>query len=162
MRTGLVLLHAAPGVAGVLAGLLSLSPPRPDDGRHHWRRLYVACVTVLIVGMVALIVYDWTDLDAAARVTFTGLAGLAAVMGWRLWLAHREASAQRTGWQRRYVDHVYFTYVTLWIGLLIVPALNTPMPQVAVPIVVLAVLTTGHVLLKRYKREVLSQDPRPT
>ncbi|NDL60245.1 hypothetical protein [Phytoactinopolyspora mesophila] len=162
MRTALVILHAAPGVAGVLTGLLALSPPRPDDGRRRWRDLYVGCIAILIVGMVALVVYDWAELDTAARVAFAGLGGLAAIMGFRLWRAHREASDQPHGWQRRYIDHVFFTYVSLWIGLLIVPALNTPAPQVAVPIVVLAVLGTGHVLLTRYKRGVLSHDAQPT
>lgn len=152
MRTALVILHAAPGVAGLMAGLLAVPPPRPADGRTWWRRLYALCVAVLLGGLVVLLAYDWADLDPAARLAFTGLAGLGAVMAVRLVLARRAAGTGAAGWQRRYVDHVAFTYISLWVGFLVVPALNTAWPQVAVPVVVVAVVGAGSVLASRYRR----------
>ena len=154
MRTTLVMLHALPGVIGLLAGVLSLRPPRPDDNRRPWRLIYGACVATLIAGLVGLLAYDWRDLDVVARIAFTGLLALAAVMGYRLHRARREAADRTAGWQGRYVAHVYFTYVSLWAGFLVVPALALPMPQVAVPLVVAAVLVTGSVLVGRYRRRL--------
>lgn len=152
MRTVLVLLHAVSGVIGLVTGLWAMSPPRPGDGRRRWRQTYMACIGTLIVGLVALVLYDWRDLEAAARIAFSGLAGLAAVMAYRMWRAHREASMREGDWQRRYVSHVYFTYISLWVGVLIVPAVNSSVPQLAVPVVIVAVLAAGHVLITRYQR----------
>lgn len=158
MRTALVLLHAVPGVVGLLAGLLALSPPRPADRRHRWRQLYAVCIGVLLAGMVALVGYDWPELDTAARVAFTGLVGLGVVMAYRLWRAYQQARQdpppQQPQWRERYLGHVYFTYVSLWIGFLVVPALSFPLPQLTIPAAALAVLVTGHLLLNRYRRRL--------
>ena len=72
----------------------------------------------------------------------------------RLLLARRAARTAATGWQRRYVDHMAFTYISLWVGFLVVPAVNTAWPQVAIPVVVVVVVVTGSVLASRYKRRV--------
>lgn len=155
-----MLLHAAPGVVGLVAGLLALPPPQPGARRRGWRVLYAVCVAMLVAGIVALIIQDWPTLDPAARVVFLGLLGLGLVMGVRLWLAHRLYATGVPRWQERYVGHVYFTYVSLWIGFLIVPALATPLPQVAVPLAVVVVLGVGHVLLTRYRRQRGWAQPR--
>lgn len=154
MRTVLVILHATPGVVGLVAGLLAFAPPRPGDGRRWWRRLYAVCIAVLLAGLVVLIAYDWSDLDSVARLAFAGLAALGAVMATRLVLARRAVQRGGDDWRRRYIAHVYFTYIALWIGLLIVPAINSPWPQFAVPVVVVACLAIGAVLVSRYQRRV--------
>ncbi|MGH8776483.1 MAG: hypothetical protein ACRDWI_15405 [Jiangellaceae bacterium] len=166
MRTGLVLLHVTAGVVGLVAGLPSMSPPRPGDGRSRWRLLYLWCVVLLLAGLVGLVVHDWADLDAVARLAFGGLAGLGLAMVIRLLLAWRAAGDGTDGTDGsdgadgsdgrpgRYVGHVYFTYVSLWIGFLIVPAINSPIPQVAVPAVVVLVLAVGSWLVSRYKRRL--------
>lgn len=154
MRTALVILHAAPGVAGLVAGLQAIPPPRTGDGRTWWRRIYALCVAVLLGGLTVLLVYDWADLEPTGRLAFTGLAGLGAVIAIRLLLARRAARTGAIGWQRRYVDHLVFTYISLWVGFLVVPAINTAWPQVAIPVVVVAVVIAGSVLASRYKRRV--------
>src|SRR5690606_19911030 len=123
MRTVLVFVHAVPGVVGLVAGLLALPPPAPGAPRRGWRLLYAACVAALVAGIVALIIRDWPTLEPVVRVVFLGLLGLGLVMGVRLWLAHKLYATGAPRWQERYVGHVYFTYVSLWIGFLIVPAL---------------------------------------
>ena len=155
MRTVLVVLHVAPGVVGLLAGLFALRPPRSGDGQTYWRRLYAGCVGALPVGLILLIAFDWSSLDGTGRLVFVGLAGLGVVMVGRLALAWRAARSGRAGWQERYIGHVFFTYVSLWVGFLIVPALNSPAPVVAVMLVVVTVPIVGIVLLSRYKRRSL-------
>lgn len=154
LRTVLVIIHASAGVAGLLVGLPSLAPD-PATSRTWLRRLYAACIAVLLASMVSMIAVDWGQLETGARIAFGGLAGLGAVMVYRLRCAHREARVQDVGWQLRYIGHVYFTYISLWVGFLIVPALNLPSPQLAAPLVVAATLTTGHMLIARYQRRVL-------
>jgi len=154
LRNVLVVLHAGSGIAGLLAGLWAMSPPRPDDGREWVRRLYPACLATLFVTLIAMIVVDWSDLDSGGRIAFVALAGLAAFLLWRLVLAERESRTRSAGWQQRYVSHVYFTYVSLWIGFLILPALNSPIPFVLAPLAVAVVLVVGGVLVGRYKRQL--------
>jgi hypothetical protein len=106
--------------------------------------------------MVVLVTIDWNDLEVGSRVAFGALTGLGAVMAYRMARAYREASARQQKWQHRYIDHVYFTYISLWEGFVILPALNLPLPQLSVPLVAVAVLLIGHALIARYKARVLS------
>lgn len=153
IRTLLVSLHAGGGVAGLLLGLWLLAPAAAD--RRRWLRLgYWLCLTVLVGTLVPLIALDWPDLPTGARVGFLALLGLAGVMVYRLARAEHERRTRAGGWDGRYVDHVYFTYVALWIGFLIVPALNLPLPAVSAPLTGVAVLAVGNVLLAAYKRRL--------
>ncbi len=74
----------------------------------------------------------------------------------RLARASREASRREPRWQDRYVSHVYFTYISLWEGFVILPALNLPLPQLSVPAVAIAVLLIGHALIARYRARILA------
>ncbi len=156
MRTFLVVVHASAGVGGLLAGLPSLAPPRPSDNRGWVRRLYLLFVLILLGSMAALIAIDWTDLDMSARIAFGALSGLGAVMAFRIFRAEREASQQTANWQERYIGHVYFTYISLWEGFVILPALDLPLPQVTVPLVAIGVLAIGHFLIARYRARVFA------
>lgn len=155
LRTLLVSIHAGAGIGGLIAGLPTLSPRFAVSKRRTWVRwLYAVCVAALLASMVALVVVDWPHLELGARVAFAGLTVLGAVIATRLALAHRETQARRDQWQSRYVDHLYFTYISLWIGFLIVPALNTTFPHVAVPLTVLTTLLVGHALITRLKKRL--------
>lgn len=156
LRTILVVIHASSGVGGLVTGLAALSPPRPADNRGWLRRLYLLCIAILLASLVALVAIDWNGLDTGSRVAFSALTALGAVMAYRITRAYRLASAQGANWQERYIGHVYFTYISLWEGFVILPALNLPLPQVSVPVVAIAVLLIGHALIARYKARVLA------
>jgi hypothetical protein len=160
IRTVLVTLHAAAGIGGLVTGLAALSPPKGRDVRNWLRRLYVIFIVILLASMVVLVTIDWNGLDTTARISFAALIGLGAVMAYRLVRARSEALVQRGAWERRYVDHVYFTYISLWEGFVILPALNLPMPQLSVPLVAIAVLLIGHALISRYKAHMFVEVNR--
>jgi uncharacterized protein YacL len=157
MRTALVILHAAPGLLALAAGIPALSP-RPSTVMRWLRHVYTACVAVLVAGLVILLIYDWPDLDTAPRVAFAGLTLLAGVIVYRLWRSYVEDARRREGWQTRYVDHVYFTYVSMWIGLFVVPLLGRPLPHITIPVMIVVVLVIGHVLLTAYKRRLTKDE----
>lgn len=154
-HTLLIFIHAGAGVGGLFFGFASLSPPRPEDGKLLLRRLYLLCIAVLLASLVVLIAMDWSTLDAGSRIAFCGLGALGAVMAYRLTRAQQQARAQGVALPGRYVGHIYFTYISLWVGFLIMPALNLPTPQISAPLVVVAVLLTGHVLIGRYQKRPL-------
>ncbi len=154
VRSVLVAIHIAAGLGGLAAGLATLAPPAPSDERRWVRQIYLACILTLFVSLVGMIAVDWAGLDVAARFTFSALAVLAAVMIYRLARARGEASTREAGWKERYINHVAFSYIALWEGFVILPALNLPLPQVSVPVVAIGVLGIGHTLIGRYKARV--------
>jgi hypothetical protein len=139
----------------LVVGLAVFPPPNTKGGRQHWWRIiYAGLLVVLTVSLLALIATDWTGLETGSRLAFTGLAILAGVMLTRIYLAHRLVSSRDPGWERPYVSHVYFTYVSLWVGFAIIPALRSPAPGLWIPIAVIGVLAAGRTLVHAYERRI--------
>ncbi len=161
-RELLVAIHAGSGLAGLIAGLAVFRPPSIRGGRPRlWRIIYGGLLVILVVSLVALIVKDWAGLETGTRFAFSGLAILAGVMLVRLAVGHRLVSTRASGWERGYVSHVYFTYISLWVGLAIVPAVRSANPGLWIPVAVVAVLAAGRTVLNRYKRRIeLASTPR--
>lgn len=157
LRDVLVIIHASAGITGLLTGLAAIPPLAPRNRLRLLRQLYPVCVGVLLASLIALLVVDWPTLETGARLAFGGLAGLGAVMAIRGGLAVRESTRQAPGWEGRYIAHVYFTYIALWVGFLVLPALRLPYPQVSAPLVVVATLAVGHVLVTKYRRRVITE-----
>ena len=154
-REILVAIHAGAGIIGLIVGLAVFPPPATNRGRLGiWRMVYGGLLVVLFGSLIALIVTDWTGLETGSRLAFSGLAILAGVMLVRIYLAHRLAVNRGQGWERRYVNHVYFTYISLWVGFAIVPALRSPAPGLWIPVAVVGVLTAGTVLAHSYQRRI--------
>lgn len=155
MSTVLVVIHVVAGILGLVTGCVAIRPVASRSLR--WLRgLYPLCLATLLASMAVLIGIDWAGLETGARVAFSGLAALGVVMAYRMTRALQESRSRRRGWEGRYVAHVYFTYIAVWVGFLVLPALNLPLPQVSVPFVVLVVLGSGHVAVTRYRRRALA------
>jgi hypothetical protein len=154
MRDVLVAIHAGAGIAGLVIGLVVIAPPRSADSRRSIRLLYLLCLAALLASLVVLVATDWSGLDATARTVFTGLTGLGGVMAYRILSAQRLVKTRGPGWETRYVGHIYFTYISLWVGFVIVPALRTDHPQIWIPVAVVGVLGVGALLIDRYKKRI--------
>lgn len=154
MREVLVAIHAGAGIAGLLLGLGVFPLPQPVRKRILARVSYGAALAVLVGSLIVLVVTDWPGLETGARIAFSGLTGLGGLMIYRYFLANRLATSREPGWERRYVGHVYFTYVSLWVGFAIVPALRSPLPGLWIPVAVVAVLSLGAVLVHAYERRI--------
>ncbi len=150
--------HVAGGVLGLLIGLFAFHPPLTRQFRLGLRRVYAAALVVLAVFLVAIVAVDWSSFGATPRVVFSGLIGLATVILIRLFLALRLAWQQPAGWQIPYVNHIYFTYVSLWEGFFIVGLIDLGAPGWLVGAVAVGVLIVGGVLVNIYKRGIA---PRP-
>ncbi|MCI0544417.1 MAG: hypothetical protein L0Z49_08235 [Actinobacteria bacterium] len=154
-REALVAIHASSGILGLVVGLVVIPPPATGRGRPLlWRAVYGVVLVVLFVSLLALIVTDWNGLETGSRLAFSGLAVLAGFMLIRIYLAHRLAAGRSPGWEHRYLDHVYFTYISLWVGLAIIPALRSPNPGLWIPITAGSVLAIGTALIHRYQRRI--------
>ncbi len=82
---------------------------------------------------------------------FSVLIGLAVVMATRVILAFRVARELPEGWRASYLNHVYFTYISLWEGLFIVGLFDLGAPAWLIVLVAGGVLAVGATLFYGYK-----------
>lgn len=157
LRTVFLSLHVAGGVLGLLLGGFALRPPQTKHFRLALRRSYSAAILVLAVFLAGTVLVDWSGLDGTQRIVFTLLVGLAALIVARVFLAFRVAQQQPQGWPTTYMNHIYFSYISLWEGFFIVGLLDLGAPVWLVAVVAMAVLILGAIFLNIYKRHILPE-----
>lgn len=69
---------------------------------------------MLLVFLSATVAVDWRGLQTTQQFIYVVLIALAAFMVTRVLLAFRVAQQQGSGWESRYMNHIYFTYISLW------------------------------------------------
>jgi hypothetical protein len=106
-------------------------------------------------------VVDWPTFDSTQQVVFGALAVLAAVIAARVWLGFRALRDTSAGSRERYMDHLYFGYVSLWEGFVIVGLIDLGAPGWLVAAIAVGLLILGGRLFGDYKRGVLAEAPRP-
>jgi hypothetical protein len=159
LRTVFLSLHVAGGVLGLLVGLFSFHPPQTRHFRLLLRRVYAAAIGVLAVFLVGIVVLDWASLSPTQRIVFAALIGLAVVIVARVFLAFRLARQQPGDWQVTYMNHIYFSYISLWEGFFIVGLIDLGAPAWLVAAVAVGVLVVGGILFNIFKRGIM---PKPT
>jgi hypothetical protein len=158
LRSVFLSLHVAGGVTGLLVGPLSFHPPQGRWFRPWLRRIYAVAIGLLALFLVGIVALDWSTLGATERIVFSALIGLAVVIVSRVVLAFRLAREQPDGWQRPYMNHIYFSYVSLWEGFFIVGLLDLGAPSWLVGAVALGVLVVGGIAFNIYKRDITSRS----
>jgi hypothetical protein len=146
-------------VAGLLIGAFVIRPPL-RNARLWLRRAYAAALIVLFVFLSATVAVDWSRLQTTQQFIYVALIALAAFMVSRVILSFRVAQRQAGGWESRYMNHVYFTYISLWEGLFIVGLIDLGAPGWLVAAVAIGVLVLGAVLFGNYSRRIL-RTPEP-
>ncbi len=159
LRTALLSIHAASGALGLIVGLYAIRPPETDLFRVWPRRTYSALVVVMTVSLVAVVVFDWTSIQATQQIVFGGLVVLAAVIVYRVLHAVRLAHRRSQGWQRAYINDIYFSYISLWEAFFIVLLIDVGAPLVVTAGVAVGVALLGALLIARYKRQLARQSP---
>ena len=154
LRTIFLGLHVAGGVAGLLLGAFAIRPPL-GDARLWLRRAYTAALIALLVFLSATVAVDWPGLQTTQQFIYVALIALAAFMVARVFLSFRVARRHGGGWESRYMNHVYFTYISLWEGLCIVGIIDLGAPGWLVAAVAIGILVLGAVLFSNYRRQVL-------
>ncbi len=86
---------------------------------------------------------------------FSVLIGLAVVMATRVILAFRVARERPEGWRASYLNHIDFTYISLWEGFFIVGLFDLGAPGWLIALVAVGVLAAGAALFNGYKRRVV-------
>jgi len=142
LRITLLTFHVARGIAGLVVGALALRP-----FAQTWiKRLYVAALIVLAVFLTATVAVDWPNLGGEQRTIYSILIALAIV------IVSRGLLALRTSDSLKYINHVYFTYISLWEGFFIVGLIDLGAPAWLVAAVAVGVVILGGVLISGYKR----------
>ncbi len=155
LHDALLAVHICAGAVGLFVGLFALRPPTPGDKRDSLRWLYAISLVVLVVAVAGAIPAEWSELGTTTRVVFVGLCGLGAFMLVRIYLGFRLARQRSGSWQGPYMNHVYFTYISLWEGFVIIAILGSELPGWLVPVGMVAILLLGGFAINRYQRRVL-------
>lgn len=156
LRTVLVSLHVAGGLFGLLIGAFALRPPLVHRSRLLLRRAYATSLVVLFVFLTGTIAIDWPALQTTQQIIYIVLIGLAAFMVTRAFLAFRVARQRVSGWETKYMNHIYFTYVSLWEGLVIVGLFDLGAASWIIAGVGVGVLIVGALLFNNYRGRVFA------
>lgn len=155
VRTVFLSLHVAGGVLGLLVGPFSFHPPQAGSFRLGLRRAYAGAIGMLALFLVGIVAVDWSTLGASQRIVFSALIGLAIVIVTRVFLAFRLARQQPDGWRVPYMNHIYFSYISLWEGFFIVGLLDLGAPAWLLGAVAVGVLVVGGIAFNIYRRGVI-------
>jgi hypothetical protein len=145
LRIALLSSHIAGGLAGLVLGAFALRPFAPV-----WiKRLYAAALIVLAVFLTATVAVDWPNLGGAQRTIYSVLIALAIV------IVARGLFALQTTDPVKYVNHMYFTYISLWEGFFIVGLIDLGAPAWFIAAVAIGVVLIGGVLISGYRRRLV-------
>ena len=157
LHTVLLSFHVAGGVLGLVLGLFAIRPPLDEGFRLGIRRAYLASLVVLAVFLAALVAVDWSPrLDSTQRIVFGALTGFAFFILARDILSFRVARRRPPDWQPKYMNHVYFTYVSLWEGLVIVTLGDLNAAPWLIAVVAVGLILLGATLFRHYQRQALA------
>lgn len=140
----LITLHSAAGIVAFGAGCIAV-----------WRRrhftLYVWSLIAMFTFLVAAFAIDWPSLNVPSRALFSALTALAAYMLWRAVQAGRLLPVQDTAARVRFIDHVGFTLIALFVGFVAIAALDLGSPGWLVGVVGVVSVAVGRATIDRVK-----------
>lgn len=150
LRTALLSVHVAAGVSGLVLGIYAFSP----TAHRLVRWAYAASLIVLTVFLTAIVAVDWARLVSPVGEIFVGLIALAIFIVARVTLALRVVERRPPDWERKYVNHIYFTYISLWEAFFIVGLIDLAAPAWVIAGVAAGVLLLGAILVNNYRRRI--------
>jgi hypothetical protein len=152
MRTALVTLHAVSGGLALVLGVYAMRPPLYEARLGWLRHAYYAAVVTMAAFLAATVAVDWPSLGVTRRIFFSALVVLAAVIVARTWHAGRVARRGEPGWPLRYVGDIFFGYISLWEGFVIISLLHAGLPAWGVGFIAGGVFAVGSAVVDHYKR----------
>lgn len=120
-HTLFIVLHSVAGLIAFAAGCLAM------QRRKHFT-VYLWSLVGMLVFLVAALVADWPDLDALSRVLFSTLTALGGYMVWRAVQARRLLPSQSDAELTRFIHHVGFTLISLFVGFVVIAVLDLGAP----------------------------------
>jgi hypothetical protein len=155
LHTLLIIVHAASATLAFLLGLVVLRPPA--QGVPPAFRAYVGTLWLMILFLILVVAVDWLGVDLLSRFLYTALAALALYTGWRGWQAWEALRHRKVGWRPGYIDHVGFTLITLFVGFVIVSAIDLAAPVWLAVLLGALVVLIGRLGVQRAK-ETMTTD----
>ena len=147
LDTLFITVHAVAATIAFGAGVMSAPTGR-------FLGVYRSAMAVMAAALVPAILVDWSATDPTARMVFTGLIGLAAVMVVRAELAGRCPPGRTGGPTAGYLEHIGFTLIALADGFAVVTAIRAGAPGWVVALLAVGVVVVGHLTLQAAKRRL--------
>jgi len=118
-----IILHAVTSTICSLAGLVLVVSTRYATDRRLFA-VYWWMLVGMVLSLVGAIVAYWNVYTPGSRLTFSGLFLLSLYMVYRARCARRVLDERPEGWRRDYIEHIGFTLISFFEGLVIVAILN--------------------------------------
>jgi hypothetical protein len=159
-HTAFITVHATAATIALVSGVLALPAGR-------FLLAYRCSLALSIATLVPALLVDWTTTDTTARLVFSGLLALGAVMVLRAELAARLRPERTGGPTAHYLDHIGFTLISLTEAFVIVALIRAGVPGWLIAVAAVGLALTGHVLLQNTKARLTTTGtrrrwPRPT
>lgn len=118
-----IILHAVTATVCSLAGIVLVVSTRFATSRRLFA-VYWWMLVGMVLSLVGAMVAYWNVYTPGSRLTFSGLLLLALYMVYRGHRARRVLEARPAGWRQDHIEHIGFTLISFFEGLVIVAILN--------------------------------------
>lgn len=135
-----IALHATAGVVAFGLGCLVLRRARLFPG-------YLGAMICMALFLVLAVAVGWAAHDAATRIIFSALIGLAGFMVWRAVMAGRLRPVGLARPSAPYFEHIGFTLVGLFDGFAVVTVLRMGAPGWLIAATGVGIAIAGHFVL---------------
>ena len=147
----LIVVHALGGVVSLITGIILIIPSLHHNTRSHLLKVFLPALMVLVIGLFAVVIFDWQGFSLAQKIPFGVLCLLALYMSWRAFQAYRVFQGQSEGWMALFVDHIGFNLISLFDGFVIVSSLDLGAPGWLVGLIAVVGVIAGIWAINRVK-----------
>ncbi len=151
LHATLIAVHALAGIVGFVLGCLILRPLSHREGTVIVFRAYQAAILLMLTFLVLVVAVDWTELSGVTQGVYVALSLLGGYTAWRAWHAGIARATQSSNWQATYIEDIGFTLITLFVGFVIIAAIDLGAPAWAVGLVAVLGVATGRWAIGRVK-----------
>lgn len=154
----LIVLHAGTAVAAFVLGCLVLAA-LPSTARAARFVAFFWCVIASMSLLVAVVLFDWVQLNPTRRIAFGILCALAAYLVIRVLQARAALVRKPATWRKALIGHVGFVMISLFDGFCIVSAIDLRLPAWLIVTVAVLGVVVGVVVIRALVRRDSAGEP---
>jgi hypothetical protein len=152
MISGLLIAVLVAAVIGAaIAGPRALRPPAQPSQRPLVRRAYVSLLVLATVAAVGTTIATWSQLSTRMMISLFAVDCLGLLLSEIGFMALHTLREVRAGWQETYTNQIYFSYLLLWEGLLVMAIANSPLSPWVIPFAAIGLAIAGAALFRLYE-----------
>ena len=157
LHIGLIAVHATAALVCFASGFWIVYRPDQMLNRIQIFPIYFGALVIMMVFLFAAILTDWSQLEMIKQIAFAVLGVLGLYMLLRGFQARQALQNKAQGWQRRFIDDIGFTLISLFDGFIIVSAIDLKFPGWLIIIGAVLAILAGIVIVNSFKRQATAE-----